>query len=90
MPARQCAAAVRIGAFQAPEASRASGAGWMADTFIAEPDLLSLLELAIGADFRFAILHAAAPGANVLLETTRTEDLLGWSAEHRFPATPET
>jgi hypothetical protein len=62
----------------------------MADTFVAEPDLLSLFELAIGADFDFAILHAAAPGANVLLETSMTEELLGWKAEHRFPATPDT
>lgn len=79
------AAAVRIGAFQSVEASRASDAGWMADSFIAEPDLLSLLESAIDADFRFAILHAAAPGAAVLLDTRMTENLLGWRAQHRFP-----
>lgn len=79
------AAAVRIGAFQTVQASRASGAEWMADTFIAAPDLISLLEHAIRAEYRFALLHAAAPGPGVLLDTRATEDLLGWHAEHRFP-----
>ena len=78
------AAAVRIGAFQTVEASQQSGAEWMADTFIAAPDLVALLERAIGAQYRFAVLHAAAPGPDVLLDTRATEDLLGWSAEHRF------
>jgi nucleoside-diphosphate-sugar epimerase len=78
------AAAVRIGAFQTVEASQQSGAEWMADTFIAAPDLVALLERAIGAQYHFAVLHAAAPGRNVLLDTRATEDLLGWSAEHRF------
>ena len=81
-------AAVRIGAFQDVEASRASGADWMADTFIAAPDLISLLEQAITADYRFAILHATAPGPDVLLDTRATEKLLGWHAEHRFPPCP--
>ncbi len=79
------AAAVRIGAFQTVEASRAGGAEWMADTFIAAPDLILLLELAIGADYRFAILHAVAPGPGALLDARATERLLGWRAEHRFP-----
>ena len=80
------AAAVRIGAFQTPEAARAPGAAErMADTFMAVPDLLSLLELAINADYRFAVLHAAAPGRDVLLDTSATEQLLGWHAQHRFP-----
>ena len=79
------AAAVRIGAFQTVEASRASGAEWMADVFIAGPDLMSLLERAITAEYRFAVLHAAAPGRDVLLDTRATEDLLGWRAAHPFP-----
>jgi hypothetical protein len=79
------AAAVRIGAFQTVEAARAPGASErVADTFIAVPDLLSLLELAINADYQFAVLHAAAPGRDVLLDTSATEELLGWRAEHRF------
>jgi nucleoside-diphosphate-sugar epimerase len=78
------AAAVRIGAVQTVAASRASGAEWMADVFIAVPDLISLLERAINAPYRFALLHAAAPGHDVLLATGATEDLLGWRAEHRF------
>jgi nucleoside-diphosphate-sugar epimerase len=83
------AAAVRIGAFQTLEATRAPGAAErMADTFIAVPDLLSLLELAITAEYRFAVLHAAAPGRDVLLETTATEELLGWRAQHPFPRRP--
>ena len=82
------AAAVRIGALQGAEASRAGGAEWIADTFIAAPDLISLLELAIGAEHRFAILHAVAPGADVLLDTRATAQLLGWRAEHRVPPTP--
>lgn len=81
------AAAVRIGAFQTLEAARAPGAAErIAETFIAVPDLLSLLELAIDAEYRFAVLHAAAPGRDVLLDTSATEELLGWHAEHRFPA----
>jgi nucleoside-diphosphate-sugar epimerase len=79
------AAAVRIGAFQTVEASRASGAGWMADVFIAVPDLIALLERAIIAEYRFALLHAAAPGPDVLLDTRMTEDLLRWRAAHPFP-----
>jgi nucleoside-diphosphate-sugar epimerase len=77
------AAAVRIGAFRAVEARRASGAERMADVFIAAPDLVELLERAINAEYRFAILHAAAPGPNVLLDTTATEELLGWRARYR-------
>jgi len=80
------AAVVRIGAFQTVEAA---GEPWaaerIADTFIAVSDLLSLLELAINAEFRFAVLHAAAPGRDVLLDTSATEGLLGWRAQHRFP-----
>jgi nucleoside-diphosphate-sugar epimerase len=79
------AAAVRIGAFQTVQASRASGAEWMADTYIAAPDLMCLVERAISAEYRFAILHATAPGRDVLLDTRATEDLLSWRAEHRFP-----
>jgi nucleoside-diphosphate-sugar epimerase len=79
------AAAVRIGAFETVEASEQSDADWMADVFIAEPDLISLLAHAITADFRFAILHGGAPGRDALLDTTATEELLGWRAEHRFP-----
>jgi uronate dehydrogenase len=78
------AAAVRIGGFQDVEARRASGAESFADVFIAAPDLISLLERAINAEYRFAILHAAAPGPGVLLDTRSTEQLLGWSAQHRF------
>jgi nucleoside-diphosphate-sugar epimerase len=82
------AAAVRIGAFQPVEASRAGGAEWMAGMFIAAPDLVALLELAISADYQFALLHAAAPGRDVLLDTRATEELLGWRARHTFePAT---
>lgn len=79
------AAAVRIGAFQTIEATRERGAEWMADTFIAAPDLMSLLERAIHAEYRFAILHGAAPAPGALLDPRATEDLLGWSAVHRFP-----
>lgn len=79
------AAAVRIGAFQTVEASRARDGQWMADVFIAEPDLVALIERAITARYRFALLHAAAPGEDVLLDTRATEQLLGWRAEHRFP-----
>lgn len=81
-------AAVRIGAFQTVQASRERGAEWMSDVFIAVPDLVALFERAITAEFRFAILHATAPGRDVLLDTTATEELLGWRAEHRFPSTP--
>ena len=81
------AAAVRIGAFQTVEAAQASGAAErMADTFIAASDLVSLLELVITAEYQFALLHAAAPGRNVLLDTSATEKMLGWHAEHHFPA----
>ncbi len=79
------AAAVRIGAYQTVEAARSSDAGWMAGLFIADSDLMVLLERAIDAEYRFALLHAGAPGSDVLLDTTATEELLGWRAEHRFP-----
>jgi hypothetical protein len=61
----------------------------MADTFIAVPDLLALLELAINARYQFALLHAVAPGPDVLLDTSATEELLGWHAHHRFPASSD-
>ncbi|MGO9754676.1 MAG: hypothetical protein ACLP8S_26230 [Solirubrobacteraceae bacterium] len=61
-----------------------SGAEAFADVFVAALDLLSLLERAISAEYRFAILHAAAPGPGVLLDTRSTEQLLGWSAENQF------
>jgi nucleoside-diphosphate-sugar epimerase len=83
------AAAVRIGAFQPVEAGQQSGAEWLADVFVAAPDLASLIERAITAEFGFAILHAAAPGRDVLLDTTSTEQLLGWRAEHRFTGASE-
>lgn len=83
------AAAVRIGAFQTIEAAHAPwAAGQIGDTFIAVADLLALFERAITADYRFAVLHAAAPGDDVLLDTRATERLLDWHAEHRFPGGP--
>jgi uronate dehydrogenase len=78
------AAAVRIGAFQTLQASRKRGSEWIASTLIAAPDLVSLLERAINAEYQFALLHATAPGRDVLLDTRATEELLGWQAEHRF------
>ena len=48
--------------------------------FIVVSDLLSLLELAITAKYRFALRHAATPGHNVLLAAGATEELLGWHA----------
>lgn len=84
------AAAIRIGAFQTVEAARAAGvAERIADAFIAVPDLLSLLELAINGEYQFAVLHAAAPGEDVLLDTSATEELLGWRAQHRFPVSSD-
>jgi uronate dehydrogenase len=77
------AAVVRIGAFQPLPASSADAAPW-ADVFIEESDLIGLLERAIEAPYRFAILHAAAPGRDVLLDTASTEALLEWRAEHRL------
>ena len=83
---KMTATAVRIGAYQTVEASHASDAQWMADVFIAVPDLMALLERAMSAEYRFAILHAAAPGPDVLLDTRPTEELLGWRAQYRFPS----
>jgi hypothetical protein len=81
------AAAVRIGAVQTLEAARRPGAKEsIADTFIAVPDLLALFERAITSDYQFAVLHAAAPGRNVLLDTLATEELLDWHPQYRFPA----
>ena len=79
------AAAVRIGGVLDLEEIAAGHAHAMADLFIAAPDLLALLERAIIAEYRFAILHAAAPGPQALLDTRATEDLLRWSAQHRVP-----
>jgi len=84
---RMSAAAVRIGAFQTLEAARRPGATeWMADTFVAVSDLVSLLELAITAEYRVVLLDAAAPDRTWLLDTSTTEELLGWRAQHQFPA----
>jgi nucleoside-diphosphate-sugar epimerase len=78
------AAAVRIGAFQSPDAVRERGSERLADVFIADSDLMNLLERAITADYRFAILHAAVPGPDALLDTSMTEDLLGWKPRFLF------
>lgn len=83
------AAALRIGAFAPLEATHSSGARRIADVFVAAPDLLCLFEHAIVADYRFAVLHATAPGRDVLLDTRATEELLGWGARYRFPSAPE-
>lgn len=80
------AAAVRIGAFMPLDATLSSDAKQIADVFIAAPDLLCLLERAIVADYRFAVLHAAAPGRDVLLDTRATEEMLGWRARYDFPS----
>lgn len=79
------AAAVRIGGFHTLDAAQRGDADPVADVFIAAPDLLALFGRAITADFRFAILHATAPGPDVLLDTSATEELLGWRAQHRAP-----
>jgi hypothetical protein len=47
---------------QTIDAARAPGtAELVADAFIAVPDLLALVELAITADYKFAMFHAALP-----------------------------
>jgi nucleoside-diphosphate-sugar epimerase len=78
------AAAVRIGAFQPPPVDGSIDAAREPDVFIADSDLVVLLERAIDAPYRFALLHAAAPGRDVLLDTRATEELLGWRPEHRL------
>jgi uronate dehydrogenase len=78
------AAAVRIGAFQSPNAVLETASERIADVFIADSDLIDLLERAINADYRFAILHATAPGPDVLLDASTTEDLLGWKPRFLF------
>ena len=49
-------------------------------TFIAVSDLVSLLEPAITAEYRFALLHAAAPGHKRAARHRATEELMGWHA----------
>jgi len=83
------AAAVRIGGYLDVDAIQAGRAQPVADVFIAAPDLMSLLELAISAEYRFAILHAARPGPQALLDIQATETLLGWRPQHGVPPTPE-
>ena len=67
-----------------PSSARTSTVA-VVDVFVAVSDLIALLERAISAEYRFALLHAAAPGPDVLLDTRMTEGLLGWRAAHPFP-----
>ena len=54
--------------------------GGLDGTFIAVSDLVSLLEPAITAEYRLALLHAAAPGHKRAVRHRATEELMGWHA----------
>ncbi len=77
--------AVRIGAFQNPEAARAADSEWMIGTFVADQDLHPLLERAIRVEgIRFGILHAVSDNWFKRLDITATRELLGFEPAYDF------
>lgn len=77
--------AVRIGAFQNPEAARAADSEWMIGTFVADQDLHPLLERAIRVEgIRFGIFHAVSDNWFKRLDITATRELLGFEPAYDF------
>ncbi len=77
--------AVRIGAFQTPQAAQAPGSEWMAGTFAAVPDLLDLLTRAIRVQgVRFAICHGVSDNWFKRLDLTATKELLGYEPAYDY------
>nr|BAJ19079.1 putative NDP-glucose4,6-dehydratase [Streptomyces sp. SANK 62799] len=77
--------AVRIGAFQKPDAASASDSEWMIGTFVADQDLYHLLERAIRVEgMRFGIFHAVSDNWFKRLDITATRELLGYEPTYDF------
>ncbi|MCT9093216.1 NAD(P)-dependent oxidoreductase [Streptomyces sp. ASQP_92] len=77
--------AVRIGAFQKPEAAREPDSDWMIGTFVAEQDLYRLLERAIRIQgIRFGIFHAVSDNWFKRLDITGSRELLGYEPAYDF------
>ncbi|MGW8729478.1 NAD-dependent epimerase/dehydratase family protein [Streptomyces sp. NPDC055808] len=77
--------AVRIGAFQTPDAAREPDSEWMIGTFVADQDLYSLLERAIRIEgIEFGIFHAVSNNWFKRLDITETRELLGYEPAHDF------
>ncbi|AYG78888.1 Uronate dehydrogenase [Streptomyces hundungensis] len=77
--------AVRIGAFQKPEAAREPDSDWMIGTFVADQDLYHVLERAIRIQgIRFGIFHAVSDNWFKRLDITATRELLGYEPAHDF------
>ncbi|MBM7169448.1 NAD(P)-dependent oxidoreductase [Streptomyces sp. G44] len=77
--------AVRMGAFQTPEAARESNSEWMIGTFVADQDLHQLLERAIRVEgIRFGIFHAVSDNWFKRLDISTTRELLGYEPAHDF------
>ncbi|MEV1023096.1 NAD(P)-dependent oxidoreductase [Streptomyces sp. NPDC050264] len=77
--------AVRIGAFQKPDAAEASDSDWMIGTFVADEDLYRLLERAIRVEgITFGIFHAVSNNWFKRLDITETRELLGYEPAFDF------
>ncbi|MFD9488451.1 NAD-dependent epimerase/dehydratase family protein [Streptomyces sp. NPDC059991] len=77
--------AVRIGAFQGPDAARAPDSDWMIGTFVADQDLFHLLERAIRVQgIRFGIFHGVSDNWFKRLDITAARELLGYEPAYDF------
>ncbi|GAA2421895.1 NAD-dependent epimerase/dehydratase family protein [Streptomyces mauvecolor] len=77
--------AVRIGAFQKPDAARQPDSEWMIGTFVADEDLYRILERAIRIEgIRFGIFHAVSNNWFKRLDITATSELLGYEPVYDF------
>ena len=77
--------AVRIGAFQKPDAAREPDSDWMIGTFVADQDLYRILERAIRIKgIRFDIFHAVSNNWFKRLDITATRELLGYEPVYDF------
>ncbi|WP_189389621.1 NAD-dependent epimerase/dehydratase family protein [Streptomyces sp. SDr-06] len=77
--------AVRIGAFQKPEAAMAPDSDWMIGTFVADQDLYRLLERAIRIQgIGFGIFHGVSNNWFKRLDITETRELLDYEPAYDF------
>jgi nucleoside-diphosphate-sugar epimerase len=78
--------AVRIGAFQTPEAAAQPGSSWMGPTFLAVEDMYQLLLQAIWvSNIRFALCHVMSDSPFKRMDITQTQELLGFAPAYRYP-----
>lgn len=74
--------ALRIGAFQPPEAAKHEGGIGMLDAWISERDMTQLLEKCIDEEgIQFAILHAISDNRFKRLDITDARELVGYAPQ---------